>query len=58
MKFIKEHLFLIIVSYLFVSFFITLMRMATTYGKPMDCELRYVDFVFPLTRLHCPVSFK
>lgn len=50
-NFIREWVPFTIGIYLAVSLFIWFMR-----WLPMDCEKRYVDYVFPLSKLHCKVG--
>lgn len=52
----KEYGVTITFFYILFSFMILLFRI-TTFDKPIDCEVRYVDIVFPLSRLHCPIGF-
>lgn len=46
-----------ILYYVLVTVFIVFMRMAAAIGRPIDCEFRYVDIVFPLSRIACPVDW-
>lgn len=45
----------ILYLYLLFSLFFLAIR-ASSYNKPVDCEFRYVDILFPLSRLACPVD--
>lgn len=44
-----------IAFYVVLSFMILFFRVAP-FNEPIDCEVRYVDIVFPLSRLHCPIE--
>jgi|GEM_PF-3842501 hypothetical protein len=47
----KEFLLEILIVYLIASMFIWAIR-----ASGGDCELRYMDFVFPISKIHCPVG--
>lgn len=47
----SDAIFFIIAAYFMLSFFIWMFRVL-----PMDCEHRYLDYVFPITMLHCKVN--
>ena len=48
----KEKVFYIVFVYLVASTVLWVLRLS--YGG--DCEHRYIDFVFPITKLHCQVE--
>lgn len=52
---LREHGVFVIAIYVVMSLFFMLIR-AGQYNQPIDCEVRYLDIVFPLSRLHCPVG--
>lgn len=41
-------------AYLFISVMLWMMR----FGMGADCEKRYIDYIFPITLLHCKVESK
>lgn len=41
--------------YLLVSALILIIRVAQ-FNKPIDCEWRYLDLLFPLSRIACPIG--
>lgn len=47
-----EKVVFIIFCYLILSFFMWFIRLGTN----ADCEHRYMDYVFPITKLHCKVN--
>lgn len=52
----KDYGSMAIAFYIGFSFMILFFRIAR-FDKPIDCEVRYVDIVFPLSRLHCPIGW-
>lgn len=53
----KDKIFIVVIIWLVASVYIWMFRLPA-FGKPADCEVRYLDFIFPLTRIHCPVGGK
>lgn len=51
----KDYGFFVVMMYMLFSFMIMIGRVIR-FDRPIDCEVRYVDIVFPLSRLHCPVG--
>lgn len=49
----KEWILTALAFYVAFSLMIAFFRLL-----PMDCEVRYVDYLFPLSRMHCPVGGK
>lgn len=45
-----------LIFYFFMSVFALLIRMSPGFGKPPDCKHRYVDYIFPLSKIHCEVG--
>lgn len=56
----KQSLLIITFLYLLASVLLWFIRVipAAHNKESADCVVRYMDYVFPITRLHCPVDPK
>jgi hypothetical protein len=57
---VKLNIMIGIFIYLIISACLWLIRITPAPGNEhdykLDCVVRYIDYVFPITRLHCPVN--
>lgn len=56
----KDFIVVFFVFYIVLSSIFFAIR-ATPTGHPertQDCVVRYMDYIFPLSRIHCPVDTK